>query len=844
MSPALKTTAGQMFLVAVLSVFFACSGNPDRNKEEPRTPGSARSLDGWYAERAFPGTEVNMGKLTDAFMAHREHAQRQSMFSGSWEAIGPKNFGGRTLCLAFNPQNSQTILAGSASGGLWVTHSAGLGANAWQPVPTGFPVLGVAAIAYNPNDSNEIYIGTGEVYNYQNTGTGYVYRLTRGTYGIGILKSVDGGVTWSKSLDWQYSDLRGVQDIIVNPLRPATLFAATTEGIYRSFDSGTNWNQVLSYKMATDLHYMPGDTTIVLAAVGNCSSANAGIYRSVNGGTTFTKITNGLPAYTGKVMLDVCSADPDEWYASVADEQSGLGVYRSSNGGLSWYQANATDFQTYQGWYSHDVSVHPDFKDEFVAGGIDMHFSGDGGASLNQTTYWYNWDFNATTVGGSEGPPDYVHADIHRIYRHPNGGDTIYVACDGGIFRSTDAGQTYEGCNGSYQTQQFYPNFACSTSDSLFAIGGMQDNATAVYEGNDGWRRVIGGDGMSTAIDPSDDNIVYGSSQYLNLDKSTDRAVSFFGLSVPGSGSYPNTVFSGPFALSPSAPNVIYAGRTMVYKSTNGGNTFNVINGGNALDGNPVMMVAVNPVTSNNVWVSTAPVVTSVAGLFYTTNGGTTWLNGSSGLPNRYYKDLAFDHQNPSTIYVVLTGFGTSHLYKSVTMGAPVWVPVGSGLPDVPTNTVTVDPFNGQIVYVGNDLGVYVSIDGGLNFQPFSDGLTDATLVFDITVSPADRKLKLATHGKGVFERDMLPVTITGIATSAFPVVSVYPNPAADYIMIDAGGEDVFSVTLYDTKGAQVVHLEEQVGKIKVSLATLPRGIYFADVLQNGVRTVRKFLKS
>ena len=200
----MKKSTGNIFLGVVLAVFFACSGNPDPIKEGPRTPGSARSLDIWFAERAFPGTTVNMGLITDAFMSYRENSQRQSQFTGNWEAIGPKNFGGRTLCLAFNPQNSHTILAGSASGGLWITHSDGLGANAWQQVATGFPVLGVGAIAYNPADSNEIYIGTGEVYNYQNTGTGYVYRLTRGTYGIGILKTTDGGATWSKSLDWHY----------------------------------------------------------------------------------------------------------------------------------------------------------------------------------------------------------------------------------------------------------------------------------------------------------------------------------------------------------------------------------------------------------------------------------------------------------------------------------------------------------------------------------------------------------------------------------------------------------------------------------------------------------------
>ncbi|NIW79968.1 MAG: hypothetical protein GWN16_11135, partial [Calditrichae bacterium] len=128
----------------------------------------------------------------------------------------------RTLVVEFNPQNPNTIFAGSASGGLWRSYSAGRGADAWEYVPTGFPVLGVSSIAFVPGDSNTFYIGTGEVYNYQNVGTDPAYRSTRGSYGIGILKTTDGGQTWSKSLDWSYNQQHGVWAVEVNPLNPNT----------------------------------------------------------------------------------------------------------------------------------------------------------------------------------------------------------------------------------------------------------------------------------------------------------------------------------------------------------------------------------------------------------------------------------------------------------------------------------------------------------------------------------------------------------------------------------------------------------------------------------------------
>ena len=819
-----------------LSLASACQTN------STKIPGSFRSLSDWNRERAFPENNINMRAYSNAFAQLSQEQSRAATFPGQWEAIGPKNFGGRTLCLAFNPQNSNTILAGSASGGLWVSYNGANGAQAWQPMATGFPVLGVAAIAYNPNDSNEIYIGTGEVYNYQNTGTGWANRVTRGTYGIGVLKSVDAGVTWSKSIDWQYEDLRGVQDIIVNPLRPATVFAATTEGIYRTYDSGSTWSLVLDKKMATDLHFMPGDTSIIMAAVGNSFSIDPGIYRSTNGGTSFTKLTSGLPPnWSGKALLDVCETDNNIWYASIADQLAGLGLFRSDNGGLDWLQVNPLDFQTYQGWYSHDVSVNPNNSDDLVTAGINMYRSTDGGSNINQQTYWYNWDFSMTTVGGTEGPPDYVHADIHRVYRHPSNGNHVWLATDGGIFRSFDGGDTYEASNGGYQTQQFYQEFSCSNSDSLFAIGGMQDNATAVYEGNLGWRRVIGGDGLSTSIHPTNDQIVFGSSQYLNVDISTDRAQTFGGVSIPGSSTFPNTIFAGPYALSKSNPQVLYAGRTVIYKSSNGGQSFSQTNGGNALDGNPALSVTINPTDHNNVWVTTAPVVNNTPGIFRTTNGGNTWTNVAANLPNRYYKDVAVDPSNPNHVLVALSGFGTSHLYQFQSSTSS-WIPVGNGLPDVPTNSITFDPLNGQIVYVGNDLGAYVSIDGGLNFQPFNDGLIDATMVFDIAVSPSNRKVRLATHGKGVFERDMLPANITGLPALGSADWSLMPNPATDYFTVEFNGNSNLQLRVFDVKGQLVMPQTTVRGIVRISVDDWASGIYLVEATAVGKSSVKKLL--
>jgi hypothetical protein len=237
------------------------------------TSGAWQALQFWSQQRAFPDKDIPSDKY---FKEYRKVSAslKKSNFTDTepWQSIGPHNIGGRTLALAFNPQNLNTIFAGSASGGIWRSYTGGVGAQAWQIVPTGYPVLGVSTIAIPENDSNTIYIGTGEVYNYQNSYGGVTIRVTRGSYGIGILKSTDYGLTWTKSLDWTRNQQRGVEVIRINPLNPNTLWAGTTEGTYKSTNAGTTWQLVNSTIMATDIIINPSDTSMVWIACGNSGS--------------------------------------------------------------------------------------------------------------------------------------------------------------------------------------------------------------------------------------------------------------------------------------------------------------------------------------------------------------------------------------------------------------------------------------------------------------------------------------------------------------------------------------------------------------------------------------------
>ena len=838
-------------LFTLLFIFFTGCASPEEEPQNPpRISGAGQAMDAWFAPRAYPHRHISMQPYSTAyasFIDAKDATQKVQM--NEWEPLGPWNVGGRTLCLAFNPLNSNSIWVGSAAGGLWRSYYGGLGADAWEYVPTGFPVLGVGAIAFHPADSNVMYIGTGEVYNYQETGNRVAVRTTRGSYGIGILKSTDGGATWSKSLDWAYDELKGVQDLQVDPSAPNTVWAATSEGTYKTTDGGANWNLVHPGLMASEVYLHPTDPDTVFLSVGNLNTPGGGLFRSYDGGANFVQLTNGLPnSFTGKTLLDG-TRPPSNFalFASVADSLSGLGLYKSTNMGNTWTQINNEDYPKYQGWFSHDVAINPQNPNQLFCVGVDAWLSTDGGTTLNQVSDWRSWYIYATPpVGGPGGDPDWVHADIHRAYWHPTQANTAFFVTDGGIFRTTNGGQTFEDLNGSYQTTQFYANFANSQQDSNLAIGGLQDNGTVIYKGNKAWYRVIGGDGVSCAVDPNFDQSLYAGYQYGNILFSSDQGISWVGLLQ---GSSVNTVnFVAPYELCESNPGRMYAGEDVFFISTDAGYSWAVGNGGQSLSGTALLKIEVAPDNDQLVYASTTPDGPVRAKLFKSTNGGMAFQEVTGSLPDRYYMDIEIDPTNAQIVYVALQGFGTAHVFKSID-GAATWTAMDSGLPDVPTNTLTIDPLNPDNLYVGNDLGVYVSQDGGNSWTPFSDALPDAVMALDLSISPANRKLRVATHGNGAYEADLLgPNVARENRDQASLSWQVYPNPIRDQATVSFQLHRAGRVTLemVDLQGKTVLQMLSgksfPAGKHDLNLAAAeyPAGYYLLKLNWEGQQQVKK----
>lgn len=726
------------FVISFLSATRQEISPPPPSAQHASHSGAMEALEFWTAARAYPFSDIPSGSYTRAFASSRRRMKdlRSPYSPPEWKFLGPTNLAGRMIAVAINPQNPNTIYAGSASGGLWRSHTGGIEGD-WHRIQTsGHPVLGVNAIAIDPVDTTVLYIGTGEVYRYQGSvgGIGPV-RTTRGSYGVGILKSTNAGETWSPSLDWSLHEQRGVQRLKFNPLNHTTLWAATTEGLFKSTDAGATWEGQLLSLFATDVILHSTDSNKIMASFGNLGYAPA-VFRTLDGGQSWDLMP--FPTYSGKTMLESNYSYPDIVFASVADSTTGVGtLYTSSDFGNSWtiLKEYTTTGQLLgvQGWYSHFVASRPDNPAVIVHNGVNDSHSDDGGATFS------------SAAGG--------YSDNHAYDYLPSQPDILYIANDNGIYRSTDFGASYTHVSEGLATGQFYNGFSNSSTDSLLAIVQSQDHIPGyIYRGALGWGRSAVDESGWTAIHPTNDSVMFAVNRFGgSITRSLNRGTSF---TTVGSGFAGIGCWNSPIVISPSNPSVMYFGKSRIYKSTAGGTGWSSTNGGAELDGNPVLSLAVSANDPNVVYAGTLPHITR-AHIFRTTNGGTSWQDVTATLPDRYPMDIAVDPSNSQTAYVVFGGFGTGHVFKTTT-GGDSWTDITGVLPDVPTTALAIDPLETGNVYVGNDISVYVSTDAGTSWNAFGDGLSDAMIISDLTISPANRALRASTHGNGAFERQLL----------------------------------------------------------------------------------------
>lgn len=857
------------FSLLLLSLLIlSCQAPPEENTlnkafndYQLTNSGAGEALDAWFFDRSYPSGEIPPGAYEKAYRSLSKYSSQIPLKNSEpWESLGPENIAGRTLCLAFHPDDPNIIYAGSASGGLWKTTTQGRGRFAWERVSLGFPALGVSSILIDPNDPEVIYLGTGESYHdFGLAEPGLVNRLTRGTYGIGILKSTNGGASWEQILVFEEEALTSVNDMEFNPLNTDEIFAATTQGTYRSLNGGADWTKVLDVRPSVDVEIDPRNGTTVYVSTGNLNldlDPNlSGLYKSEDKGASFAKLQHPglLDAWSGNAKLTLDPNNPDRILASIQvgffnqQDTTPGGVFESLDAGVSWERINDQNVAFWQGWYSHDLAINPANSAEVMYVGIDTWKSFDNARNFSKVTEYRTWLFDKISVDFPEGDDRYVHADIHAVYYHPSLSNTIFFATDGGVFVSEDGGNTYETRNGGMQTSQFYANFASSAQRADFALGGTQDNCTYIYDGTDSWTRVIGGDGMSAAVDPFDDRYVYGSAQNLFLLRSDNFGEDFFFIAPPQVPREP-TPFAGQYELAPSEPNIIYAGRQDLYRSDNRGDFWEA-RLGVALDGsNMIVNIAVAPQDPDLLYVATGPNPFDPIDppkLFKTVDGGLSFERVGTDLPNRVIKDIAIDPLDANIVYVVFSGFGTAHLAKTVN-GGLTWE-ANDNLPDLPANTILIDPENTQDLYFGNDLGVFYSEDAGASWEWWSDDFQDGVFAMHLSLSVANRKVRLASHGRGVYEKDLVfNAFVSNEEIIASSSLKIYPNPVEDRVFMEVKEEwTTASLRLYNN-GGQLLRSEQvsiEDGKIEVPMSDIATGIYSLVLEGEGRRAVGRVVK-
>jgi photosystem II stability/assembly factor-like uncharacterized protein len=729
-----------------------------------------------------------------------------------FRSIGPAQMGGRIDDLAIVESDPRIIYVGAAAGGVFKSVNGGA---TWKAIFEDQPNPSIGDLALAPSNPSILYVGTGEPNNRQSA-----------SWGDGVYKTMDGGVTFT------HIGLKGTSHIgriVVHPTDPNTLWVAAQgdlwgpnkeRGVYKSTDGGATWTLTLFVDEntgANDIAIDPQSPNILYASMYQHrrtvfgyygGGPGSGLYRSTDGGNHWTKMAGGLPTKgdIGRVGLDVYRKNPNIVYAEVQHETLG-GVYRSEDKGETWKRMSDTNPRPS---YFSQIRVDPNNDLKIWLGGVNIYYSEDGGKTFAQNRF------------------ERVHSDVHAIWLDPANSDHMVIGNDGGVWTTEDSGRAWRHLN-NIALAQFY-EVAFDFQKPYRVCGGLQDNyswcgpsstAQRLGIGNEDWFSVQGGDGFYNRIDPTDPNIIYAESQDGNLsrrDLRSSEAKSIRPLEPNDQAPRYRFQWNSPLMISAHDPKTIYYGGNHLFKSTDRGDTWQVL-GEDLTTGadrktQTIFGLPLNEhVLSNNDGVAAWPCITAVAEspvdakvlwvgtddgyVQMTRDSGKTWTNVAShfmGMAKGGYVSriepsrtaagtayITFDNHRSADygVYVYATkDYGDS--FTKITNG----IPIEAGT----VHVIREDPENPNLLFAGTEFGISVSFDKGASWHRMKNGLPTVP-VFDIQIHPRDHDLILATHGRGVWIMDnirALQEMDSKVLTSDFKLFST--RPAIEWKMADYRG--------------------------------------------------------
>jgi photosystem II stability/assembly factor-like uncharacterized protein len=717
-------------------------------KTEEEFEGDAEKREEWFMyQRTYPFDKIPDEARRRAWLSRPAESSSFSQAAAqSWRSIGPKpttsafmsNWNltsGRINAVAVSPANSQIVLVGSATGGIWRSTDGGTN---FVPVSDTQVDIAVGSIVFAQSDPNIVYAGMGD------KASGYL--------GSGVLKSTDAGQTWMRVSNTTLPSPGLISQVQVDPTNPNRVYVAQyalrsgnslfSSGFFYSTDGGVNWTRPIG-GLARDLVRHPTEPMTLFLAMGRVDSGQpittGGILKSIDGGVTWTRIYTTPTATASNIKVAVAPSNPQIIYVWTGVTGGNPRLEVTTNGGGMWTNLGSATIDIGQFSYNCYVFVHPTDPNTVYVGTRDVWQSTNGGTSFTNITKNFS-------VSGAYNPfQSTSHPDQHHFYISPTNPNEIYIANDGGIWKSTNGGTSFQTLNSTLGLTMFV-SLALHPTDATRSYGGTQDNGSQRRTTGTGWIEFSSGDGGQCVIDPIDPTIVY--STYINTsitrwaNNGTSGATQIGGTAVFNND---RVAFYPPFDGNGVNMN-IYFGTYRLYISTNRGVSWTPPGGTTDLTFGTGVLSAIGVAKSDTNVIYTGA---SDGRVMVSTNGGANWNQITTGLPNRFITSIIVNPTNSNIAYLTVSGYDTGHVFRT-TNGGTTWADISNNLPNIPVNTLLISPTNANTLYVGTDIGVYRSENDGATWAGLNDGLPP-TIVTEL-VAQQSGLIQASTYGRGAYE--------------------------------------------------------------------------------------------